>query len=78
MGQACLLRDVGKRAVAVVVKEIARRLTVADFRVEAAAVDEEDVEPAVVVVVEERDAAAHFLEQELLVGRTPRNVQGLG
>ena len=78
MGQARLSRDVGEGAVAVVVKEIARRLAVADFGIEAAAVDEEDVEPAVFVVVEEGYAAAHFLEQELLVGRTPRNVQGLG
>src|SRR5918999_279546 len=78
MAQARLSGDVGERAVAVVMKKIARRLAVPNFGIEAAAVDEEDVEPAVVVVVEERDSAAHFLEQELLVGRTPRHVQGLG
>ena len=76
MGQARLLRDVGERAVAIVVEQVAGRLAIADLGIEAAAVDQEDVEPAVVVVVEERDAAAHLLEQELLVGRASRDVEG--
>ena len=74
MGQACLLRDVGERAVAVVVEEIAGGAAVAHLGIEAAAVDQEDVEPAVVVVVEERRAAAHLLEQELLVAGTAGDV----
>src|SRR5262245_60633134 len=76
MSQARLLRHVGKGPVAVVPKQIACRLEIADLGIEAAAVDEEDIEPAVVVVIEERDATAHFLEQELLVGPIPRDVEG--
>ena len=74
MRQARLPGDVGERAVAVVVEQITGRAAVAHFGVEAAAVDEEDVEPAVVVVVEERRAAAHLLEQELFVAGTAGDV----
>ena len=76
MREARLRGDVGERAVAIVVEQIARRTRVARLRIEAAAVHEEDVEPAVVVVVEERGTAAHFLEDELLVGRTAGDVDG--
>ena len=69
-----LLRDVGERAVAVVVKQVTGRLAVPHFRIEAASVHQKDVEPAVVVVVEEGGAAAHFLEQELLVQRAAGHV----
>ncbi len=72
--QPGLRRDVGERAVAVVVKEVARGPVGADGRIEAGGVHQEDVEPAVAIVVEERGAAAHLLEQELLVGRAARDV----
>src|SRR5688572_23279219 len=76
MGQACLLRHVSKRPVPIVVKEVAARPRVAQFWIQAGAVDEEDVEPAVVVVIEKRGAAPHLLQQELLVLGTAGNVAG--
>src|SRR5206468_11252050 len=53
-----------------------RRLSVADLRIEAAAVDQEDNGPAVVVVIEERRATAHFLKQKLLVIGAAGDVPG--
>src|SRR5687768_6151751 len=76
MGQASLLRHVGKCPVAIVVKQVAARLRVAHCWIEAGAVDKEDVDPAVVVVIEERGAATHLLQQELLVLGTAGNVAG--
>ena len=69
-------RNVGERAVAVVVEQVTGGMRIAHLRVEAGPVDQEDIQPAVVVVVEERRAAAHFLEDELLVVRTARDVEG--
>ena len=62
-GDAGLVGDVGERAVAVVLVErvLERRLRLVE--VAGAAVDHEDVDPAVVVVVEERDARPHRLRQ---------------
>ena len=77
MREARLLGDVGERAVAVVVEEVAPGPAVADSGVEARAVHEEDVEPAVVVVVEERGAASHLLQDELLVVRAAGDVRGV-
>ncbi len=74
-GQAGLGRPVAERAVAVVVEQIAGRPARACLLVEAASVHQEDVQPAIVVVIEQRHAAAHLLEQELLVVGTARDVQ---
>ena len=67
MRQPGLARHVGEGAVAVVVEQVTGRLRRLHRRIEAGAVHQEDVQPAVVVVVEQRDTAAHLLEQELLV-----------
>ena len=66
-------RDVLERSVAAVsVQAIACRRV--DLRIdERPAVDQEDVDPAVLVVVEEQPAAAHDLEQVTL-GRAPVDV----
>src|SRR5262249_42320385 len=64
-GDAGLRGDVGERAVAVVPIEMAHWCGVVRRR-QAGAVDEKDVRPAVVVVVEDRDAAAGRLEDVLL------------
>ena len=77
MRQSGTCRDIGERAVAVVVKEIARRFTVLYLRIEAAAIHEEDIEPAVAVVVEERRTASHLLEQIPLVLSIAGDVDGL-
>ena len=62
-GDAGLVGDVGEGAVAVVLVErvLQRRLRLVE--VARAAVDHEDVDPAVVVVVEERDAGPHRFRQ---------------
>jgi hypothetical protein len=67
MRQSCLRGDVGEGAVAVVVKQVTGRFAGARAGIERVGVHQEDVEPAVVVVIEEGRAAAHLLEQELLV-----------
>src|SRR5262249_29762827 len=68
VSQAGLCGDVGERSVAVVVKQVAGGV-LASRRLKGSAVHEENIEPAVVVVVEERGAAAHHLEEKgLLVG----------
>jgi hypothetical protein len=65
-GDTCLLRDVGKRAVAAVSIQVARRCSVGRGRRQARPVDEKDVRPSVAVVVDDRDAAAGRLENVLL------------
>ena len=70
VGDAGLLGDVGEGAVVVVVEE--RGVGRGDFageRVVRRSVDEIDVEPAVVVVVEQADSGAVGLEDELLFRR---------
>src|SRR5207247_9232748 len=58
-------------------KQKTGRSGVAHFRIETAAIHQKDVEPAVVVVVEQGRAAAHLLQQELLVLRSARDIPGL-
>ena len=60
-----------------ITEEIAGGIAVPDLRVEAAPVDQEDVEPAVVVIVEEGHAATLLLQEELLVVRAAGDVQGV-
>ena len=62
-GEAGLECDVGKRAVAIVFEEMANRLLAFGKAFEAPAVDEENVDPVVVVVVEEGRAAACGFKQ---------------
>ncbi len=62
-----LQRDVGKGAVAIVLEQVVEGLFARRKAFEPPAVDEEDVEPAVVVVIVEGDAAARGLEQILVL-----------
>ena len=76
-GEARLLRDVGEGAVRLLVEEAVPEAGVrlvgplprGHGILEPRAVREEDVQPAVLVVVEEGDASAHGLEQVLVRGR---------
>ena len=68
VGHAGLLRDIGERAVVIVVEQRGvRRLFLAVERVEGRAVDEVDIEPAVVVVVDQANAGAVGLDDEVLL-----------
>ena len=75
-GEAGLFRHIGKRAIGVLMIEPVPELAVGlvgQFAVrhrivDLSAVGEEDVQPSVVVVIEQRDAAAHGLHQVLIRG----------
>src|SRR5919204_3537897 len=56
--QTGFLRNVGKSAIAIVLEQIARRLLAFGKALEACAVDQEDIEPAIVVIIVEGDAGA--------------------
>src|SRR5580700_3027843 len=58
VGQASFLRDVGKSSVMIIMIEVACRNFARRKRAEAGAVHDEDVGPAVVVVVEDGDASS--------------------
>ena len=61
------MRDVGESSVVVVAEKVMVGLDGLGRVLETPAVDEKDVVPAVIVVVEERDAGAHRLDKVLLV-----------
>ena len=68
VGHAGLGAHIGKGSVVVVVKQRGvRRLLLAVKRVECRAVDEVDIEPAVVVVVDQADAGSVGLNDEVLL-----------
>jgi hypothetical protein len=60
-------RYIGKGAVAIVFEEMAMRLLALGESFEAPAVDEKEIEPAIVVVVVEGEAAAGGLKQILVL-----------
>src|SRR4029077_5727505 len=62
-GQASLLGYVGKGAVTIVAKQITG-IAIPRRGLEASSVHQKNIEPAIVVVVKQRHAAAHFLEQK--------------
>ena len=74
MSQACFLRDIGERSVLIVVKEVTRGIVTSFSRRKACSVYEKNIEPAIVVVIEQGHAAAHFLQEELLVRDSATNV----
>ena len=65
--RAGLQRDVGEGAVAIVLEQVIEGLFARRKAFQPPAVDQEDVEPAVVVIVVEGDAAARGLEQVLVL-----------
>ena len=69
---AGVVGHVGEGAVAIIVVERAPRAFRIGSRFDGEGVREVDVQAAVVVIVEERDAAAHGLDNVFLLGR--RNV----
>src|SRR5581483_1225427 len=76
MREPCLGGDVGKCSVAVVVKQKTGGTMIADGRIETGTVHEENIKPAVIVIVEEGNTATHLFEQELLVCGIARNIPG--
>ncbi len=74
--QACFLCDVGERAVTIVVKQVAGGMAIRLSRRKACSIHQKNVEPAIVVVIEQGNTAAHFLQQELLVRHAAGNVLG--
>ena len=73
--QSSLLRHIGKRPVAIIVKEEIRGRGAAWKPVESAAVHKKNVEPAVVVVIEEGYATTHLLEEVLIVMYAPVDIE---
>src|SRR5437899_3150789 len=67
MRQTRLASDVGKGAVAIVAEEIAGGLGACGGRGGTGAIHQEDIRPAVVIVVDDRYATTHLFEQKLLV-----------
>ena len=76
MRQACILGHVGERTVPIVVKQVACRLPPLREALKGGSIHQEDVEPPVMVVIEECDAAPHFLDEIVLFGRTSKYVDG--
>jgi len=76
-GDACLVGDVGKRAVAFVSIQVADRCIVARRSLQTRTVDEKDVWPPVVVVVDDGDAAARRFE-DVLLGAFPADHRARG
>ena len=75
-GEAGLFRDIGKRAIGILMIEpipelavgLVRQLVIRHGIVDLGAIREEDIEAAVVVVIEESYAAAHGFYQVLVRG----------
>src|SRR6185437_6719222 len=70
VGHAGLRRDIGKRAIVVVMEERGvRRIFLAVQRIESRSVHKIDIEPAVVIVIDEAYAGAIRLDDEVLFRR---------
>ncbi len=76
-GQTRLLGDVPESTVTIVVKQITGGIAIPNSRVKAGSVHQKNIEPAIVVVVEERHPATHLLEQKLFVCRAAGNVSSV-
>ena len=69
--QAGADRDIGEGAVAIVLEEVAMRLLAGGKSLQPPAVHQEQIEPAIVVVVVEGQAAAGGFKQILVVNSPP-------
>ena len=67
--QPSLLGDVGKGSVSIVLIEVVGRLQALGKIFYSPAIDDEDVEPAIVVVVEESDSAPSRRQQKIFGSR---------
>jgi hypothetical protein len=74
MGEPRVCGHVSKRAVSVVTEKKARGSL--PGVIERATVYQKNVEPAVVIVIEESDAATHFFEKKLFVIGSTANIEG--
>ena len=72
--QIGLFSNIGKRSVLVVAVEMIGRLLALRKSLKRGSVDEENVEPAVVVVIEQGDAAPRGLDDVFLLGLSARHV----
>ena len=77
VGEAGFLRDVGESAVVIVVVKMARGRFCGRGRVEACPVDNENVRPAVVVVIEDGDARSGGFDDVFLAVHAAENY-GIG
>ena len=77
MRQAGFASDVRECAVTIVMEQVASRGSATSRSLERGAVDDENVRPAIVVVVEEGDAPTHHFQQEPLVGSVAELIDGL-
>ena len=75
--QAGFAGDIRECAVPVVVEQVASRGSATSCSLERGAVDDENVRPAIVVVVEEGDAPTHHLQQEPLIDSVAELIDGL-
>src|SRR5436190_17380846 len=75
--QACLHRDIGERAVAVVLEQMTVRLLARRKAFEPRAIYDENIEPAVVVVVVEGNPAAGGFQQVFVLVLAAKNGFGV-
>jgi hypothetical protein len=73
IADASFIGDVGKSSIVVVVVERAFCTGAGEGHIDVGGIGEEDVRPAVAVVVDESDAAAHGLDDVSLIGRREMN-----
>ena len=72
--QSSFFRYVSKGPVAVIAKQGVRRLVFRRDAFKPRPIDKEQVQPAIVVVVEKSDAATNFFQEIALVRNTAKNV----
>src|SRR5277367_4565412 len=71
--QSCFFSDVGKSPVVVVTVQVVCGFLAFGKILQAPAVDDEDIQPTIVVIVEERDTAAGRGKQKVFVLMTHQN-----
>ncbi len=74
-GQARFRGDIGERAIVIVVVEMIRRAVAGFRRFQGCTVDDEDVRPAIIVVIEDGDACSGCLDDVLLAVETAEDLR---
>lgn len=76
VGQAGFARDLGESAVVIVMVEMTGREVAGGRRIESGAVNDEDVRPAIVVIVEDGDAGPGSLDDVFLGVHAAKDFRG--